>query len=337
MTSENPNPGRQQLIDPFQREITYLRLSVTDRCNLRCTYCMAEDMTFLPKQQILNFEEMEAIAAAFVELGIRKIRLTGGEPLARNGIVGLVESLAALEGLDELVMTTNGILLPRYARALKEAGMGRLNISLDTLDPERYRAMTRVGELEDALAGIRAAQREDFGRIKLNAVVLAGVNDDETLGLARFAVDNDMDLSFIEEMPLGRISSHERRQTQVASERIREELHRRFDLMPSTESTGGPSRYLRVRGTDSKIGFISPMTDNFCASCNRVRLTVEGRLLLCLGNEDSLDLKDLIRRYPGEPARLRRAIEGAIGHKPERHHFDPDRVDIVRFMNATGG
>lgn len=170
MTSENPNPDLEQLIDPFQREITYLRLSVTDRCNLRCTYCMTEDMSFLPKQQVLDFEEMETIAAVFVELGIRKIRLTGGEPLARNGIVGLVESLFALEGLDELVMTTNGILPPRYARALKDAGMGRLNISLDTLDSERYRAMTRVRELEDVFAGIRAAQRENFGRIKLNSL-----------------------------------------------------------------------------------------------------------------------------------------------------------------------
>ncbi|QIB65908.1 GTP 3',8-cyclase MoaA [Kineobactrum salinum] len=337
MTSEAPSSDLEQLIDPFQREITYLRLSVTDRCNLRCTYCMADDMTFLPKQQVLDFDEMEAIAAVFVKLGIRKIRLTGGEPLARNGIVGLVESLSALEGLDELVMTTNGILLPRYARALKDAGMGRVNISLDTLDPERYRAMTRVGELQDALAGISAAQRENFGRIKLNTVVLAGVNDDETLDLARFAVDNGMDLSFIEEMPLGWISSHERGQTQVASERIREELHHHFDMVPSDENTGGPSRYLRVKGSGSKIGFISPMTDNFCSSCNRVRLTVEGRLLLCLGNEDSANLRDLIRRHPGDSERLRRVIEGAIARKPERHYFDPDHVDIVRFMNATGG
>ncbi len=335
--SESAGGGGRRLIDPFQRDITYLRLSVTDRCNLRCTYCMAENMTFLPRQQILSLEEMETIAGAFVELGIRKIRLTGGEPLARNGIVKLVDALARLDGLDELVMTTNGIMLPRHARALKDAGMGRLNISLDTLDPDRYRAMTRVGELEDALAGIRAAQQLDFGRIKLNAVILAGVNDDEVVDLARFAVDEGLDISFIEEMPLGHISSHERRQTQVASQRIRERLNDNFQLVASAENTGGPSRYHRVEGADTRIGFISPMTDNFCASCNRVRLTVEGRLLLCLGNDHSLDLKEVVRRYPGEDERLRNAIIGAIARKPERHHFDPERTDIVRFMNATGG
>lgn len=326
-----------RLVDPFDRDITYLRLSVTDRCNLRCTYCMAEDMEFLPREQILSLEEMTTIATAFTDLGVRKIRLTGGEPLARRGIMTLVENLGRLEQLDELVMTTNGLLLPRYADALKAAGVRRLNISIDSLDPARYREMTRIGDLDQALAGIRAAIDAGFEGIKLNAVVLRGVNDGEVADLARFAVDNGLDISYIEEMPLGHIDSHQRRDTQMFSEWIRETLARHHDLMPSAESTGGPSRYYRVQGTDSKIGFISPMSNNFCASCNRVRLTVEGRLLLCLGNEDSRDLKALVRRYPGDDRVLKEAIVEAIGRKPEKHHFDPDRVDVVRFMNATGG
>ena len=333
----NDNLDTPVLTDPFGRNINYLRLSVTDRCNLRCTYCMAEDMTFLPRQQILSLEEMTTIATAFTELGTTKIRLTGGEPLARQGIVTLVENLGQLPGLRELVMTTNGLLLPQYARALKDGGIRRLNISIDTLKADRYRSMTRVGELHHALAGIEAAQNAGFDNIKLNAVVLAGVNDDEVVQLARFAVDQGMDLSYIEEMPLGDIDSHKRVETQVFSERIRETLSEHFDLIASTETTGGPARYHRVEGTGSKIGFISPMSNNFCASCNRVRLTVEGKLLLCLGNDHAKDLKALVRRYPGEMERLKDGIREAIGRKPEMHHFDPDRVDIVRFMNATGG
>jgi len=335
--STDNNSQSPRLTDPFGRHINYLRLSVTDRCNLRCTYCMAEQMTFLPRQQILSLEEMASIGAAFTELGVTKIRLTGGEPLARQGVMTLVENLGQLPGLRELVMTTNGLLLPQYARGLRDAGVRRLNISIDSLDPHRYRAMTRIGELEQVLAGIDAAQRAGFDNIKLNAVVLAGVNDQEVVDLARFAVEGGMDISFIEEMPLGEIDSHRRADTQFFSDRIRDMLADIYDLVPSAETTGGPSRYMRVRGTGSKIGFISPMSNNFCASCNRVRLTVEGKLLLCLGNEHSLDLKALVRRYPGDEDRLRDAIVAAIGRKPEKHHFDPERVDIVRFMNATGG
>lgn len=332
-----PAPGGPRLRDGFGRDITYLRLSVTDRCNLRCTYCMAEEMTFLPRQQILSLEEMAFIGETFCDLGIDKIRLTGGEPLARRGIMTLVELLGSLPRLRELVMTTNGLLLPDFARGLKAAGVRRLNISLDTLRDERYTALTRVGELAQALAGIRAARAAGFDRIKINAVILAGINDDEVVDLARFAVDRDMDISFIEEMPLGHIDSHRRRDTQFLSAAIRKRLDREFNLVATTETTGGPSRYLRVQGSSAKIGFISPMSDNFCASCNRVRLTVEGRLLLCLGNEDSLDLKALVRRHPGDREKLAEAISGAMARKPEKHHFDPDRVDVVRFMNATGG
>jgi len=325
------------LVDPFGRTVDYLRLSVTDRCNFRCTYCMAEDMTFLPKKQILSLEELRDTAAAFVDLGIRKIRLTGGEPLIRRDILTLVSALGALSGLDELTMTTNGVYLPKMAQSLKDAGMSRINISIDSLKAERFKTLTRVGELSDVIAGIDAAGAAQFKRIKLNAVILAGFNDDEVIDLARFAVDQGMDISFIEEMPLGEISSHKRVNTQVTSAHIREQLESEFTLEDTAETTGGPSRYAKVANSNSKIGFISPMTNNFCESCNRVRMTAEGRLLLCLGNEHSLDLREILRTYPGDTELLKSKIVTAIENKPERHYFDAEQVDIVRFMNMTGG
>ena len=326
-----------KLIDPFGREITYLRMSVTDRCNLRCTYCMAEKMSFLPRQQILTLEEMAEIGLVFSELGVNKIRLTGGEPLIRQGIMTLVERLGAMEPLDELVMTTNGFFLPEYAQQLKDAGVERLNISIDSLNPDRFREISRTGELSQVLAGIESAQKAGFANIKLNAVILAGVNDGEILDLAKFAINGDMDISFIEEMPLGDIDSHRRAETQVFSEKIKEVLSGHYSLVSSAETTGGPARYYRIQGRTSKVGFISPMSNNFCSSCNRVRLTVEGKLLLCLGNDHSVDLKKVIRSHPGDRTALKSAIVQAIGGKPERHHFDPEKVDIVRFMNMTGG
>lgn len=329
--------SRSKLTDPFDREINYLRLSVTDRCNLRCTYCMAEDMTFLPRQQILSLEELRDAAAAFVALGIRKIRLTGGEPTIRRDILKLVESLASLDGLDELTMTTNGIKLPAMAQSLKDAGVSRLNISIDSLRADRFKALTRVGELQQVLAGIEAARVAKFKKLKLNAVILAGFNDDEVIDLADYAIDRGMDISFIEEMPLGEISSHKRAQTQINSEQIRQQLESKFTLLDSAETTGGPSRYLQVANSASKIGFISPLSNNFCAACNRVRLTVEGRLLLCLGNEHSADLRHILRSFPGDIERLQSAILEAIQNKPERHYFDPQETQILRFMNMTGG
>ena len=298
---------------------------------------MAEDMTFLPRQQILSLEELRDTAAAFVELGIRKIRLTGGEPLIRRDILKLVDALSALPGLEELTMTTNGVLLPNMAQPLKDAGMSRLNISIDSLKAERFKELTRLGDLEQVLAGIKAASAAGFAKIKLNAVILAGFNDDEVLNLARFAVDNGLDISFIEEMPLGAISSHKRVNTKISSEQIRQQLASEFTLLDSAETTGGPSRYLQVANSESKIGFISPMSNNFCESCNRVRLTAEGRLLLCLGNEHSADLREVLRSYPGDIERLKRRILEAIKNKPERHYFDAEQTDIVRFMNMTGG
>ena len=325
------------LIDPFGRTVDYLRLSVTDRCNLRCTYCMAEQMTFLPKQQILSLEELRDMAAAFVELGIRKIRLTGGEPLIRRDIIKLVSSLTAMPGLDEVTMTTNGVLLPTMAQPLRDAGLSRLNISIDSLKADRFKQLTRVGNLHEVIEGIQAAGAVGFKKVKLNAVILAGFNDDEVIDLARFAVDQDMDISFIEEMPLGEIDAHKRVNTQITSTSLREQLTSEFTLIDSAETTGGPSRYMQVAKSKSKIGFISPMSNNFCESCNRVRMTAEGRLLLCLGNEHSMDLREVIRSNPGDSELLKSKITEALKKKPERHYFDAEQVDIVRFMNMTGG
>ena len=325
------------LIDPFGRTIDYLRLSVTDRCNLRCTYCMAEDMTFLPRAQILSLEELRDVATAFVNLGIKKIRLTGGEPLIRRDIIKLVSAIASLPGLEEVTMTTNGMLLSKMAQPLKDAGLGRINISVDSLKADRFKELTRLGDLDQWHKSIRVAKESGFNKIKLNTVILAGFNDDEVLDLAHYAVDNEMDISFIEEMPLGAISSHERSETLVTSDQVREQLERNFSLVDSVETTGGPSRYLQVVGSKSKIGFISPMSNNFCSSCNRVRMTAEGRFLLCLGNENSMDLRHVMRSHPGDSVLLKAKIVEALHSKPERHHFDPNRTDIVRFMNMTGG
>ena len=328
---------KKRLIDPYNRTISYLRLSVTDRCNLRCTYCMAEKMQFLPRQKLLTLEEIRDVGKAFVTLGINKIRLTGGEPLVRRGIIGLVDSLASEEGLDELTMTTNGLLLEKKAKDLKLAGLGRLNISVDSLIPEKFRQLTRFGDIKDWHKGVNAAKEAQFSNIKLNVVVLKGFNDLEIFDLAEYAVANEFDISFIEEMPLGVTKSHDRVQTQVCCGHIKQQLSQKFELIETLERTGGPSRYMRVAGTKSKIGFISPISENFCGACNRVRVTADGRLLLCLGNENSIDLKSIIRNHPGDENMLNKAIRGAIQNKPERHYFDPSRTDILRFMNTTGG
>ena len=325
------------LIDRFGRRITYLRLSITDRCDLRCRYCMAEDMTFLPRAQILTLEEIATIARAFVELGVEKIRVTGGEPLVRRGALELLEELGTLP-LKELVLTTNGMRLAECAERLVRAGVRRVNVSLDSLRPERFRHITRFGDLGRVLAGIEAARRAGFARVKLNAVILRGVNHDEVVDLATFAIERGLDISFIEEMPLGVIDSHDRRRAFYSSDEVRADLERRFTLLPTTDRTGGPSRYWRVAGSDSRIGFISPHSHNFCGDCNRVRLTVEGRLLLCLGNEHSVDLKRVVRRWPGDADRLKKAIVEAMALKPERHHFDlREQPIILRHMNVTGG
>ncbi|MDW0358039.1 GTP 3',8-cyclase MoaA [Halomonas venusta] len=326
------------LVDGFGRTVRYLRISVTDRCDFRCVYCMAEEMTFLPRAQLLTLEEIATLSQAFVELGVEKIRLTGGEPLVRQGVLTLVQKLTELEGLRELAMTTNGSGLVRHAAALRQGGLHRLNISLDSLKPERFKALTRTGDLNQVIAGIRAARRAGFQSIKLNAVLLKGRNDDEIIDLVNFARDEQVDISFIEEMPLGAISEHNRGETFLSTDAVRETIENHYPLLPTTETTLGPSRYYRMADSQSRIGFISPHSHNFCAACNRVRVTAEGRLLLCLGNEHSVDLRAVMRRYPGEIQRLKAAIVGAMTKKPERHHFTTDgEVQVVRFMNVTGG
>ncbi len=328
----------QQLIDSFGRRVTYVRLSVTDRCDFRCVYCMSEEMTFLPRAQVLTLEEIAQVAQAFTELGVEKIRLTGGEPLVRRNIEQLVSSIGALPGLRDFAMTTNGAGLRRHAEALRQGGMKRLNISLDSLDPERFRRLTRTGDLDKVLDGISAARQAGFERIKLNAVVLKGRNEDEVLDLVEFSRAEGLDISFIEEMPLGDVSDHSRAETYCSSDEVRERIEQRYPLMATTEATAGPSRYYRMEDSETRVGFISPHSHNFCASCNRVRVTVEGRLLLCLGNEHSVDLRAVLRRYPGDLEKLKSAIVEAMPLKPERHHFTTDGdVQVVRFMNMTGG
>jgi len=333
----NDNTG--ELIDGFNRKIDYLRMSVTDRCDFRCVYCMAENMQFLPRQRILTLDELYRVAERFVALGTRKIRLTGGEPLVRQGIVELCARIAALPGLRELCMTSNGSQLQRLAQPLHDAGLVRLNISLDSLDAQRFKALTRTGDLQQVIAGIDAARRAGFRHTKLNCVVLKGRNDHEVVDLVRFAIDRQLDISFIEEMPLGVISEHQRGESYCSSDEVRQRIGERFTLIESAESTQGPSRYCRLaEAPEIRIGFISPHSHNFCGSCNRVRLTVEGRLLLCLGNEHSADLKQVLRAHPGDAERLDKAIRQAMRLKPQRHHFEVGgEVQILRFMNMTGG
>jgi cyclic pyranopterin phosphate synthase len=327
-----------RLIDRFGRQINYLRVSITDRCDFRCVYCMAEEMTFLPRAQILTLEEIYALAKAFTELGVDTIRVTGGEPLVRKGALELLAKIGRLPGLRELLLTTNGSQLRSKAQALKDAGVKRLNISLDSLKPERFRQLTRTGDLQSVLDGIAAAKAAFFERIKINAVILKNRNHDEVADLVQFAADQDIDISFIEEMPLGTIRHHDRAEAFYCSDQIKEDLQRRFTLLPTTEKTGGPSKYFRVAGSATRVGFISPHSHNFCASCNRVRLTVEGRLLLCLGNEHSVDLKRILRANPGNAEILQQALIDAMQIKPERHYFDLNEQPVIlRHMNATGG
>ncbi|MDD5114874.1 MAG: GTP 3',8-cyclase MoaA [Methylobacter sp.] len=327
-----------QLIDRFGRTVDYLRISITDRCDFRCVYCMSEDMTFLPRAQILSLEEIYILAKAFAELGVKKIRITGGEPLVRKGALELLHNIGQIESLKELVITTNGSQLESMAKDLKQAGVKRINISLDTLDADKFKAITRTGDLQQVLRGIQVAKAQGFERIKINAVILKNRNHLEVNDLVQFAVDNAIDISFIEEMPLGMVSNHDRSGAYYSSDLIKKDLARQFSLMATTESTGGPSKYLNVTGTQTRVGFISPHSANFCSSCNRVRLTVEGQLLLCLGNEHSVDLKQVLREHPGDMAVLKQAIIDSMLIKPEKHEFNlHEQPIILRHMSVTGG
>lgn len=330
------------MIDPFGREVSYLRVSVTDRCDFRCTYCMSENMNFLPKKDVLNLEELEAITAAFIRKGVRKVRLTGGEPLVRKGIMALINSLGRyLESgeLDELTLTTNGSQLSKYATDLASAGIKRLNVSLDTLDPDNFKAITRWGNLDKVIEGLDAAQNAGL-KIKLNTVAVRGVNDHEIDDMVRWAGGRGMDITFIETMPMGAIDEL-RSDRFLSLTEVKENLAKSWTMTDSTYKTGGPSDYVDVAETGQRIGFITPLSHNFCESCNRVRLTCTGMLYMCLGQDDNADLKQVIRSKNGLEA-LSDAIDEAIGRKPKGHDFVIDRdSDLtpanVRHMSVTGG
>ncbi len=332
-------PAQPQLVDRFGRTVSYIRLSVTDRCDLRCVYCMPEKMTFVPRSQLLTLEEMEQIGRAFIRLGVDRIRITGGEPLVRRNILQLFENLGDVDGLRDLTLTTNATQLRKYARPLKDAGVTRINVSLDTLRPERFREMTRIGDLAKTLDGIDAALECDFDKIKLNAVVLKNYNHDEIRDLVEFCIGRGLDISFIEEMPLGQNDHHDRAVAYYSSDQILEELAQHYELAPTTYKTGGPTRYYQlIEHENTRVGFISPHSHNFCESCNRVRLTAEGRLLLCLGQEHSMDLRHVVRANPGDDAVLEQAIIDSMQIKPKGHDFNLNSAEVLlRHMNLTGG
>ncbi len=324
------------LIDRFGRQVHYLRLSVTDRCDLRCVYCMSEKMTFLPREQLLTLEELAQVAQAFVRLGVDKIRLTGGEPLVRRNVISLIQNVGQLP-LRTFALTTNGTQLPEKAESIYAAGINALNISLDTLQPERFLALSRVGQLSRVLAGIRAAIAAGFKRIKINAVILKNRNHDEIIDLIEFCLSQGIDISFIEEMPLG-LSSYDRGASYYSSEQIRQDIAQRFALIESDHHTGGPSRYWTIAGESIHIGFISPHSHNFCDSCNRVRVTAEGQLLLCLGQEQAVDLRAVMRAAPNDADALDTVIRESMLIKPHGHDFNTvNQPIIMRRMSHTGG
>ncbi|THF52145.1 GTP 3',8-cyclase MoaA [Allorhizobium terrae] len=329
------------MIDPFGRAVTYLRVSVTDRCDFRCTYCMAENMTFLPKKDLLTLEELDRLCSAFIAKGVRKLRLTGGEPLVRKNIMFLIRSLSRhlqSGALEELTLTTNGSQLARYATELAEAGVKRINVSLDTLDKEKFHTVTRWGDLDRVLDGIDAALAAGI-KIKINAVALKGFNEAEIPQLLRFAHARAMDLTLIETMPMGEIDE-DRTDQYLPLSRVRQTLSEQFTLTDLDYKTGGPARYVKVEETGGKLGFITPMTHNFCESCNRVRLTCTGTLYMCLGQDDAADLRTALRASD-DNAYLSTVIDEAITRKPKGHDFIIDRTSqrpaVARHMSVTGG
>jgi GTP 3',8-cyclase len=326
------------LIDQFGRKVDYIRLSITDRCDFRCVYCMSEDMTFLSRDEVLSLEECARLVKVFVQLGVSKVRITGGEPLVRKNALWLFEEIGQLQGLQELVLTTNGSQLEKHALSLKNSGVKRINISIDSLNRERFKKITRTGDLQKVLDGLQASIDARFESIKINTVLMRGSNDDEAVDLVKFALDKKIDISFIEEMPLG-VVDHARDSTFVSNIDTLKLLQTHFNLIPSAESTGGPARYWRVSDTQTKIGFISPHSHNFCESCNRVRISCKGELYLCLGQEDKIELMPLLREYPDNDKPLIDAILNSMTIKPKGHDFDLRRAQpaVVRFMSHTGG
>ena len=331
------------LIDPFARPISYLRVSVTDRCDFRCVYCMSENMTFLPKKELLTLEELDRMCSTFIGLGVEKLRITGGEPLVRKGIMTFFHAMTRhLESgtLKELTLTTNGSQLERYADELYAAGVRRINISLDTLDEQKFADITRWGRLPQVLKGIEAAKKAGL-RVKINTVALKGFNEDELFTLTEWCKREEMDLTFIEVMPMGDIGNEDRLDQYWPLKDLRTTLAERYTLTDLAHRTGGPARYVRLEGTGQQIGFITPLTHNFCESCNRVRLTCTGELFMCLGQEDNADLRAPLRLHPDSDAPLEEAIRAAIKLKPKGHDFDYDRQSVggkmTRHMSHTGG
>tara|TARA_R110002094_G_scaffold479_3_gene2361 strand:- start:571 stop:1578 length:1008 start_codon:yes stop_codon:yes gene_type:complete len=331
------------LIDPFARAITYLRVSVTDRCDFRCVYCMSENMTFLPKKELLTLEELDRLCTNFVDLGVQKLRITGGEPLVRRGIMTFFNAMSRhLEAgtLKELTLTTNGSQLERFADDLYAAGVRRVNISLDTLDDQKFADITRWGRLPQVLRGVDAAQKAGL-RVKINAVALKGFNEDELPTITAWCADRDMDLTWIEVMPMGDIGNEDRLDQYWSLKDVRVRYDDHYTVTDLDERTGGPARYVRLEETDQKIGFITPLSHNFCESCNRVRITCTGEIFMCLGQEDVADLRAPLRNHPGDDAPLKDAIRAAIERKPKGHDFDYSRQrldgQMPRHMSHTGG
>lgn len=331
------------LIDPFARPISYLRVSVTDRCDFRCVYCMSENMTFLPKKELLTLEELDRMCSTFIGLGVEKLRITGGEPLVRKGIMTFFHAMTRhLESgtLKELTLTTNGSQLERYADELYAAGVRRINISLDTLDEQKFADITRWGRLPQVIKGIEAAKKAGL-RVKINTVALKGFNEDELFTLTEWCKREEMDLTFIEVMPMGDIGNEDRLDQYWPLKDLRTTLAERYTLTDLAHRTGGPARYVRLEETGQQIGFITPLTHNFCESCNRVRLTCTGELFMCLGQEDNADLRAPLRLHPDSDAPLEEAIRAAIKLKPKGHDFDYDRQSVggkmTRHMSHTGG
>lgn len=330
------------MIDPFGRDISYLRVSVTDRCDFRCTYCMSEDMSFLPKKDVLSLEELERLCSVFIKLGVKKLRLTGGEPLVRKNIMSLIQALGKRVDsgdLEELTLTTNGTQLHKYSKDLFDYGVRRVNVSIDTLDPEKFTEITRWGKLENVLRGIEAADSAGL-KLKLNVVALRGTNDEELPDIVKWASGKGYDITIIEVMPMGDIGSENRINQYLPLSMVRSNLSKYFTLRDIDYKTGGPARYVEIMETGTKIGFITPLTHNFCESCNRVRLTCTGTLYMCLGQEDAADLKIPLRNSEGDGA-LTSAIQEAISRKPKGHDFIIDRRQksspVPRHMSVTGG
>ncbi len=330
------------MLDPFGRHISYLRVSVTDRCDLRCVYCMAEDMTFLPKKEVLSLEELDRLCGTFIDMGVKKIRLTGGEPLVRRDVMTLVRNLGARlgpDGLSELTLTTNGTQLAKHAEGLYAAGVRRINVSIDTLDPAKFAAVTRWGKLEQVLDGVFAAKAAGLA-VKINAVALQDVNEHEYDHMLAWCGEHGFDLTLIETMPMGEINE-DRTDQYLPLSLVRERLSKRWTLTDTDYVTGGPARYMTVGETGQRLGFITPMTHNFCESCNRVRLTCTGTLYMCLGQDDAADLRRPLRDAALDDAGLRQAIQDAIARKPKGHDFIIDRARrapaVARHMSVTGG